>query len=321
MRIVGVAMVRNEADIVESFVRHNLTQVDALTVIDHGSVDGTGEILAALVAEGLPLTVERDTSLAQRQPEVLTRAARAAFAADADIVVPLDADEFLRVSTRPAFERLMGGLPDDADGLLAWQTYVPDLASPAAPTGAPRAIAGRRLAIERQGLGKVALGRGFRDAAAAVLGPGSHAVLRSGANQDPRVQPIHLARIPAGIAALAHVPVRSGAQILAKTNVGWLAHRAARRANPDLAFHWRELAEEFARTGMPSPARVADIAANYGVPMSAWQPAAAIATIDDPLPAIAPLRYTHLARTDAAMRIEGQRRALESELAQQRVDP
>ena len=66
MRIVGVAMVRNEADIVEAFVRHNLTQVDALTVVDHGSTDGTSEILAALVAEGLPLALERDASLAQR---------------------------------------------------------------------------------------------------------------------------------------------------------------------------------------------------------------------------------------------------------------
>jgi len=95
MRLVGVAMVRNEADIVEAFVRHNMTVVDALTVVDHGSVDGTTEILSALRAEVLALTVEPESELAQHQPEVLTRVARTAFGRGADVVFPLDADEFL----------------------------------------------------------------------------------------------------------------------------------------------------------------------------------------------------------------------------------
>ena len=43
-------MLRNEADVVESFVRHNLSLLDGLLVVDHGSSDGTSEILDALVA-------------------------------------------------------------------------------------------------------------------------------------------------------------------------------------------------------------------------------------------------------------------------------
>jgi len=62
MRLIGVAMVRNEADIVEAFVRHNLTVLDAMVVVDHGSLDGTEEILALLQREGLPLRVIRDAS-------------------------------------------------------------------------------------------------------------------------------------------------------------------------------------------------------------------------------------------------------------------
>ena len=34
-------MVRNEADIVEAFVRHNLRVLDAMLVVDHGSTDAT----------------------------------------------------------------------------------------------------------------------------------------------------------------------------------------------------------------------------------------------------------------------------------------
>ena len=66
---------------------------------------------------------------------------------------------------------------------------------------------------------------------------------------------------------------------------------------------------------------VGDIAANYGLPMHAWQPAGSVATIDGPLPEGTPLRYGHLAHADVAARIQGLRRALESELAHQRVDP
>jgi glycosyltransferase involved in cell wall biosynthesis len=52
MKLFGAAMLRNEADIVESFVRHNLSLLDGLLVVDHGSSDGTSEILDALVTEG-----------------------------------------------------------------------------------------------------------------------------------------------------------------------------------------------------------------------------------------------------------------------------
>jgi Glycosyl transferase family 2 len=60
MKLFGAAMLRNEADVVESFVRHNLSLLDGLLVVDHGWSDGTSEILDALIAEGLPLEVERD---------------------------------------------------------------------------------------------------------------------------------------------------------------------------------------------------------------------------------------------------------------------
>ena len=47
-KIAIVSMVRNEADVIESFVRHNLQVADALYIIDHASTDGTGEILQQL---------------------------------------------------------------------------------------------------------------------------------------------------------------------------------------------------------------------------------------------------------------------------------
>ena len=84
-------------------------------------------------------------------------------------------------------------------------------------------------------------------------------------------------------------------------------------ANPDVAFHWRELFEEFRDRGAPSPMRLTEIAANYGLPMPAWQSVDRIALVDDPLPTHL-LRYLHLARADAAARVA----AFASQLAAQR---
>src|ERR1700675_2044906 len=103
MRLLGVAMARNEADVIEAFVRHNLALLDGLTIVDHGSLDGTSEILGKLQDEGLPLRVKFDPILALRQLETMTRLAREALANDgADFVLALDADEFLKVDSRTA---------------------------------------------------------------------------------------------------------------------------------------------------------------------------------------------------------------------------
>jgi len=48
MRLVAVSIVKNEADIIEPFVRHTLAWVDHHLVFDHDSTDGTREILGAL---------------------------------------------------------------------------------------------------------------------------------------------------------------------------------------------------------------------------------------------------------------------------------
>ena len=48
MILWGVAMVRNEAELVEAFVRHNLTLLDGMLIVDHNSTDSTSSILASL---------------------------------------------------------------------------------------------------------------------------------------------------------------------------------------------------------------------------------------------------------------------------------
>ena len=72
MRLLGVAMVRDEADVIEAFVRHNLNFLDGLAIIDHCSVDGTAEILKKLQSEGLPLRIVRNPDPAYFQSRLMT---------------------------------------------------------------------------------------------------------------------------------------------------------------------------------------------------------------------------------------------------------
>jgi len=89
MRLVAATLVRNAADIIEAFVGHNLTLLDGLAIVDHGSIDGTSEILAALVAEGLPVFVARNDTPAFDQQRLINRLVRHIFrTSDADWVLP-----------------------------------------------------------------------------------------------------------------------------------------------------------------------------------------------------------------------------------------
>ena len=106
MRLIAVSIVKNEADIIEAFVRHTLAWVDHHLVFDHASTDGTRQILGVLQAEGLPLTLFTDDALGnlqQTRSNHLTRLAAEQYAAD--WILPLDADEILSGPGRAALEQ------------------------------------------------------------------------------------------------------------------------------------------------------------------------------------------------------------------------
>jgi hypothetical protein len=115
MRLVAVTRIMNEDDIVEAFVRHHRPQVDHHLFLDNGSVDRTVEILRALQAEGMELTV-----LQNRAPfyaEVQYNTALFEVAArhiGADWVLFLDTDEFVDARQAPGGLRArIAQLPPD----------------------------------------------------------------------------------------------------------------------------------------------------------------------------------------------------------------
>ncbi|MGA1615027.1 MAG: glycosyltransferase family 2 protein, partial [Lutimaribacter sp.] len=68
----GLAVVKNEADIIEAMIRHNLHFLDALVVVDNASADQTAQIVAALAQE-FPgrLLLSHDPRLGHLEQQIL----------------------------------------------------------------------------------------------------------------------------------------------------------------------------------------------------------------------------------------------------------
>jgi hypothetical protein len=92
--IVGITMVRDEADVVGTVLRHLVEEgVDHLIVADNLSTDDTPAILLQLVSEGAPLTVVQDDEVGYYQARKMSWLAFTAHSMGADWVLPFDADE------------------------------------------------------------------------------------------------------------------------------------------------------------------------------------------------------------------------------------
>jgi hypothetical protein len=149
MRLLAAAHVRNEADIVEAFVRHNLALLDGIAIVDHMSVDETPDILRELKAEGLPIFIAQDTSPAFDQQLMTNRLVRHLFATtEAAWVFPLDADEFLRARAARSRKRWRLARRDGMGDVRAGVRHATALARRNAPAARrrPWAAQGRGLA-------------------------------------------------------------------------------------------------------------------------------------------------------------------------------
>ncbi len=123
---LGIAMVKNEADIIESFVRHNLEFIDALVIAAMTSVDGPREILVRLRQEGLPIVLFDDPIVAHFQAEKVTALYRRVVPEfEPRFIFLLDADEFVVAPSREALYLQLRAMQAGIQAQYYWRSYIP----------------------------------------------------------------------------------------------------------------------------------------------------------------------------------------------------
>ncbi|MGA2545277.1 MAG: glycosyltransferase family 2 protein [Rectinemataceae bacterium] len=238
-RIIAISTVKNEADIIEAFVRHTLAFADNLVILDNGSTDGTLGILRALEERcGLPIEIVEDPSPGHWLWRRMTRLMRE-FAVDkygADWILCLDADEFIHAKSPMDLRAELFSLSGPAS--IELRTYVPDYED--SPTELnPVLRMCHRLAEEVQKWSKVIIPRTIAEQENAQLTQGNHSVTVEG-------KAISMAPIESSI--LAHFPIRDAQQYASKIALRALQYAAMYEKGHGwsihLLRHWQTLKED-----------------------------------------------------------------------------
>lgn len=225
MTVFGIAMVKDEADIIEHTVVKMLAQVDQVIVADNGSTDGTRDLL-----ETLPVIVIDDPEVAYYQSAKMSALAQQAGEKGATWVVPFDADE---VWYSPFHARIADLLEGLAPQWLAAEATLYDHVATGLDPGEPNPL--KRIGWRRRipgGLPKVACR--VRDDL--TIEQGNHSASYAGGTT----------KFPDNL-VIRHFPYRSPEQMIRKARNGARAY-AATDLPVEQGDHWRKygkLIEDF----------------------------------------------------------------------------
>lgn len=285
MKIVALSVVRNEVDILEAFVRYHLEIVDHVIVADHRSIDGSAELLGELESEGLPLSLRPlSAPLLNRRQALTDLMWETAEALRPDLVLLLDADEFVARDGPEPVRTALESLTKTAPTAIPRRTYVPTLVDDQAEPNPIGRIVHRREPESRQRYKVAVPGRFAGDREYGLSTDGHRLVLWASRAEVAAVTEPGL--------YLAHYPVRSVEQLTAKL-IGLCAGRVAGGGTvPETSLDERKLVVQLSLKGDPSPEWLRDVALSFdarhdvdGVP----------SLVQDPLEPVPGLRYTSVA--------------------------
>ncbi len=219
-----VAMIGNECDIIELFLRHNQPFCDKFYITLHNSLDTTGAIIKNLQAEGFAIDVQISNQMGYEQNTITQAAIRAVANENRyDYIVPLDADEFLPYDGQ--FQNIHKMTANDC-GTMTWQTFVPMDADYFTQTNP--LLGFRARSFEPIVFTKVILGAEY--AKTCTLGMGNHNAIHE--NNRPAID--------ANI-TLQHFPLRSAEQMVRKSLLGVYASLLKSNRTDNESYHWYDM--------------------------------------------------------------------------------
>ena len=122
-KIFSISMVRNEMDIIESFVRYNVNILDGMIILDNGSTDDTLRILKQLKKDKFPIFIfEDEDSEFEKVAKMTSLLKKAVEEFNADIIIPLDADEFIISTQNGNPRKFLEDMESNSYELVLWKT-------------------------------------------------------------------------------------------------------------------------------------------------------------------------------------------------------
>lgn len=233
-KIFSISMVKNEMDIIESFVRYNICIFDGMVIMDNGSTDDTLPILNLLKEEGLPIVVLEDADKGFDKVKKFDKLSKIAIGEfKADIIVPIDADEFLIATEGGNPRGILEKLESPSYYIIDWKTYVPDFKNEDEKFIPSKITQCRDRSAEE--LQKVIIPGKLVTDYDVKIARGSHRILIP-PEYDKRLKKVYNPNL-----MMAHFPIRSREQTISKISIGWMNALSSPERKEGQSFHWEKI--------------------------------------------------------------------------------
>lgn len=238
MKLTVVGMVKNSADIIETFIRGNGLYADNFVLIDNCSTDNTVNILNSLRKEGYDIEIIRDNENAYLQSmkmNILIQ--QVTRSGSSDWIIPLDDDEILFSDSGKNVRDIISSWDPAYAYFAPWRIFIPteeDNFDEVCVAKRQKYIFDESLAIEKKIIfsNSTASNSDFR------IVQGNHDFIGSEStvklNQNELI--------------IAHYPVRSEAQIVSKALVGWTNYLAMPNNSQNNGGHWKKIYDMYKST-------------------------------------------------------------------------
>lgn len=229
--IFCIGMFKNEADIIESFIRYHSYIFDGIVLLDNGSTDNSVQIIKKLQDEGLPVYLRTDSTIEYDQSEKTTELlyyTQNKF--NPDLIFPLDLDEFVIAPGYPSNPREIINNLDTSDILyyIQRQHYHPLESDNYDEIFVPTRIKYAQTIIDAEP--KVVITKEIARNYSPKITMGNHNICINNTNIRWEV----LSSLK-----LAHFQHRSLEQVKSKFLVGWLNNLARYKYIDGQATHWK----------------------------------------------------------------------------------
>ena len=259
MKIYTFTTVKDESDIIESFVRYHMNIVDGMVISDNCSNDDTLEILKKLKDEGLNIDILEDDN--QYFNQTTRRKELLEYTIEnykPDFVFPLDADEFISSYSNDNPRKIIEKLDRD---YLYYYEMINYVVEPENKDNielfVPSRLCCKRKNNENEGyVYKCFIPNNIYEKKVDLLIGCHTAKYMNGSDIDSIILKDLF---------LAHYPVRTKEQIMNKVITGRLNDLSLHSREEGFGFHQYEILDEIIRFGEISKNTLIKISENYGI--------------------------------------------------------